>query len=320
MRALRTALAEAGRVRSSARLLASVDRQAARLARIPAPLQALARSGAARWLGELLFDLDRGARLPRPPRRPFSGASDRPPVAGADPVLYYPGCQALWDAEGEGPAVMALLAAAGFAASAPELPCCGLPAHVQGLARGPELRGLGQGLAAASRDGRPIVYSAPSCEFMLRREAVRLQPDGPWAELAARSGDLFEALEPRRASIELLPAPKRVAYHHPCHARHLRTPELALRWLRRVPGVEVVQLPQACCGRGGTWGLKRQRRGLSLDIAAPLVDELRRAQVDLVVTPCGACRAQLSELSGVPGAHPAQVVAAALARHGADSG
>ena len=50
-----------------------------------------------------------------------------------------------------------------------------------------------------------------------------------------------------------------VAYHPTCHSlRLLRVGDAPLRLLRAVPGVELVDLPDAeeCCGFGGTFAVK----------------------------------------------------------------
>jgi L-lactate dehydrogenase complex protein LldE len=53
--------------------------------------------------------------------------------------------------------------------------------------------------------------------------------------------------------------PHRVAYHPTCHSlRLLRVGERPLRLLRRVSGIDLVELPdaQSCCGFGGTFAMK----------------------------------------------------------------
>jgi len=53
--------------------------------------------------------------------------------------------------------------------------------------------------------------------------------------------------------------PHRVTYHPTCHSlRLLRVADKPLRLLRRVRGIELIELPRAedCCGFGGTFALK----------------------------------------------------------------
>ena len=61
-----------------------------------------------------------------------------------------------------------------------------------------------------------------------------------------------------------------VAYHPTCHSlRVLRVGDAPLRLLRAVPGVELVELPDAeeCCGFGGTFAVK------NADVSTAMLDE-----------------------------------------------
>lgn len=61
-----------------------------------------------------------------------------------------------------------------------------------------------------------------------------------------------------------------VTYHPTCHSlRHLRVGDAPLRLLRSVPGLELVELPEAeeCCGFGGTFAVK------NADVSAAMLDE-----------------------------------------------
>ena len=76
--------------------------------------------------------------------------------------------------------------------------------------------------------------------------------------------------------------PHRVTYHPTCHSlRMLRAGDRPLRLLRRVGGLELVDLPDAevCCGFGGTFALKNADTSTAM-----LADKMRnvlstRAQV-----------------------------------------
>ena len=70
--------------------------------------------------------------------------------------------------------------------------------------------------------------------------------------------------------------PHRVTYHPTCHSlRMLRVADRPLRLLRRVSGLDLVELPDAdqCCGFGGTFSLKNP------DVStAMLADKMRHVQ------------------------------------------
>jgi len=61
-----------------------------------------------------------------------------------------------------------------------------------------------------------------------------------------------------------------VAYHPTCHSlRLLRVGDAPLRLLRAVPGIELIELPDAeeCCGFGGTFAVK------NADVSTAMLDE-----------------------------------------------
>jgi L-lactate dehydrogenase complex protein LldE len=67
--------------------------------------------------------------------------------------------------------------------------------------------------------------------------------------------------------------PRKVAYHPTCHSlRLLRVGDRPLRLLRRVSGLELMELPQAdaCCGFGGTFALKNADTSVAM-----LADKMR---------------------------------------------
>src|SRR5437660_1912095 len=94
------------------------------------------------------------------------------------------------------------------------------------------------------------------------------------AELAPRVYELTEFLG-HRLGLEDVGAyyPHRVTYHPTCHSlRLLRVGERPLRLLRRVRGLDLVELPDAevCCGFGGTFAIK------NADVStAMLADKMR---------------------------------------------
>jgi L-lactate dehydrogenase complex protein LldE len=112
-----------------------------------------------------------------------------------------------------------------------------------------------------------IVAPSGSCVGSIRHQhamVARSFGDEPLAlaadEIAARTYELSELL------IDVLGVddvgayfPHRVTYHPTCHSlRMLRVGDKPLRLLRRVRGIDLVELPEAdqCCGFGGTFAIK----------------------------------------------------------------
>src|SRR5439155_21567214 len=121
--------------------------------------------------------------------------------------------------------------------------------------------------AASGRDF--IVTDSAGCGAALRECGHLLHDDeaaAAAADLARKVRDVSEVLAdvglPEPTAKLRAPAdparPLRVAYHDPCHLAHgqgVRTPPRAL--LRRLPGVELTDLPNAdwCCRSAGVYNL-----------------------------------------------------------------
>jgi L-lactate dehydrogenase complex protein LldE len=126
-----------------------------------------------------------------------------------------------------------------------------------------------------------IVSPSGSCVAMVREQYPRLARRAKDSSLQ----DRVDALTPRvfefaeflvdRLEVEDVGAyyPHRVTYHPSCHSlRVLKASDAAVRLLRAVRGIDLVQLPQAtvCCGFGGTFSVKNPETS-----SAMLADKLR---------------------------------------------
>jgi glycolate oxidase iron-sulfur subunit len=163
-----------------------------------------------------------------------------------------------------------LLVLAGCEVTVPHGQCCcgALQAHAG-------MRRLAKDLARANvRAFDPggydfVVNDSAGCGAALRGSGELLRDDplaGPAARFAAHVRDIAEVLEqaglpePAAAlhSARDPAQPLRVGYHDPCHLAHaqdVRGEPRAL--LRRLPGVELVDLPDSdwCCGSAGGYNL-----------------------------------------------------------------
>ena len=112
-----------------------------------------------------------------------------------------------------------------------------------------------------------VVAPSGSCVGSVRHQHAMVARHGGDEDLAARAervaGRTFELSELLIDvfGVEDVGAyfPHRVTYHPTCHSlRMLRVGDKPLRLLRRVRGLELVELPDAdqCCGFGGTFALK----------------------------------------------------------------
>ena len=178
--------------------------------------------------------------------------------------------------------------------------CCGaLHAHA-GLR--PEARALARRNASAFDAGLDfIVTDSAGCGATLREAGHLLHADADAdaaRSLAARTRDLAQvlagvglpepalALRSRRDPARAL----RIAYHDPCHLAHgqgVRAEPRAL--LRRLPGAEVVDLPNAdwCCGSAGIYNLTHP--GMAQAQLERKLDSIAHVDPELVVASNPGC-------------------------------
>jgi L-lactate dehydrogenase complex protein LldE len=111
--------------------------------------------------------------------------------------------------------------------------------------------------------------------------------------------------------------PHRVTYHPTCHGlRGLKLGDAPLRLLRKVRGIDLVELPEAetCCGFGGTFAVK------NADTSAAMLTDKLRCVLDTGADVCTAgdssCLLQIGgglrrQRAGVRTVHLAEILASA---------
>jgi glycerol-3-phosphate dehydrogenase subunit C len=165
-----------------------------------------------------------------------------------------------------------------------------------------------------TRKGFTIVASSPSCLFALSKEQPKFLPSEGAKELAGKCKPLFtyikELMEARKPELREIHA--RVVYQTPCHGAVIGSYEDEVAVLKMIPGLEIADVTEECCGLGGSFGMEARHAELSDAIASPLMERIRRAAPDYVVTPCGSCKIQDEAHLQVPVLHPLVLLAEAL--------
>jgi len=231
-------------------------------------------------------------------------------------ALYFPGCYAVFiDPAGVGAASLRALEAVGVDVGIASFACCGLGL----LARGDRV-GAMKRLARVLDDiglfggDVPIITSCPSCEMMLKGRAFGLEPMPGQEDIARRVVGIERFLADRLEG--RTPAPLdmgfKAAYHVPCHLKHVGDVEAAPELLRRITGLELEMLPDACCGMGGTFGMKYRNRKIYDKAGETIREAIRKSDAQVVLTDCGACRNAFEAVKRT--AHPISLVARALQR------
>jgi len=293
-------------------------------ARLARPVAPLANWGLAnptiRLITQRVFGLHHDAALPKFASRTFqTWARSHPKPAGATRrVAYFHGCGANHYETRLGEMAVEVLEHNGFAVDVPRgQDCCGLPLQSNGLF-GPArkyVRKLSGRLAPSARAGIDIVATSTSCSLMLKREAreiLGMDDDPDLRVVSERMFDICEYLLAlhRRGELrtDFQPVPMTVTYHAPCQQQGHGIGKPALGLFALVPKLRVIENDANCCGVAGTYGLKKEKYGIAMDVGAGLFDQIREAAPDLAVCDSETCRWHIEKATGVSNVHPVEVL------------
>ncbi len=164
-----------------------------------------------------------------------------------------------------------------------------------------------------------VVTNVAGCGSSMKEYGHLLADDPAWAERAAafsaRVRDVHEVLAAGEPQAPRNPVPGRVAYHDACHLGHaqkVRDEPRAV--LRSIPGVELVDLPEAalCCGSAGIYNMIAP--DAAGELGARKAANVREAHPDVVVTANPGCLLQIGKHLGqdIPLLHPVQLLDASI--------
>ncbi|MDA0171671.1 anaerobic glycerol-3-phosphate dehydrogenase subunit C [Solirubrobacter taibaiensis] len=267
---------------------------------------------------EKVAGVHRDAALPR-----FAGETFRrwarthhsPPAARR--VAYFHGCGANYFEPELARMAVAVLEHNGVQVDVPKQGCCGLPLQSNGLlddAR-TSVRRLAKRLAPFAREGIDIVGTSTSCTLMLKREALEileLHDDKDLRIVSERTYDICEYLlglhERGELDTEFAPVGEQVIYHAPCQQQGHGIGKPALALLALIPGVEVDESVAACCGAAGTYGLKREKYAIAMDVGAPLFDQITAHGSTASICDSETCRWHIQKATRVESLHPIELL------------
>jgi glycerol-3-phosphate dehydrogenase subunit C len=212
---------------------------------------------------------------------------------------------------------VALLEHNGLAVDIPKQGCCGLPLQSNGLfddARSYVHR-LAERLAPFARAGVDIVGTSTSCTLMLKREAIEileLEDDPALRAVSERVFDICEYLralhERGELRTDLQPLPETVTYHAPCQQQGHGIGKPAVDLMALIPGLTVIESDATCCGVAGTYGLKREKYDIAMQVGAGLFRQVAENRSDRAVCDSETCRWQIEHATGVKTVHPVEML------------
>ena len=164
-----------------------------------------------------------------------------------------------------------------------------------------------------------VVTNVAGCGSSMKEYGHLLSDDPEWAERAAafsaRVRDVHEVLAAHQPAAPRHRIDARVAYHDACHLGHaqgVRDQPRAV--LRSVPGVEVVDIPEAalCCGSAGIYNMVQP--DAAADLGVRKAENVRSVHPDVVVTANPGCLLQIGRHLGTdtPLLHPVQLLDASI--------
>jgi glycolate oxidase iron-sulfur subunit len=288
---LRALFLHPGRIRTLATLLRWYQATGLQLA--------LRRTGALRLLPKPLREME--DLTPRVSRRAFRvkrGVARAAGVATAR-VAFFAGCIMPYTNAETQAATMRVLRRTGCDVTTPiEQVCCGALLVHNGdrdAARRLARRNIDVFEASGSD---AIVVNAAGCGSTLKEYGELLAGDPAYAEraeqFAHRVKDVTELLAGRPFGDGLGALPMRVTYQDSCHLAHAqRVKDQPRRLLRSIPGLELVEMPNAdrCCGSAGIYNIVQ--RDMSAKLLTSKMEEVQQVEPDAIVTANPGCMIQL---------------------------
>jgi len=162
--------------------------------------------------------------------------------------------------------------------------CCGMPklelGDFEAVAKAKEVNI--PALVRLVDEGWDIIAPVPSCVLMFKQELPLMFPDDPGvAKVRDAMYDPFEYLMLRHKHGKLKTDFRnelgKVAYHAACHQRVQRIGPKTREALELVPGTEIETI-ERCSGHDGTYAVKAEFHELSMKIARPVVNRVKKAE------------------------------------------
>ncbi len=303
------------------RILASTDFMG-KMARPVAPVvNAVTGLGITKTVLDATLKIDHRRSFPR-----YSGSSftawlkrhRKEQAAFEEQAAYFHGCYVNYNHPQLGKDLVKVLNALGVGVQLLEKEkCCGIAMIVNGMSAR-AARNASVNIASIRKavdKGLKVLSTSSTCVLTLRDEYPELlgiDNDSVREDILLATRFIFERME-AGATLHFRPDyHRRIAYHVPCHLEKLGWGVFSERLLRRIPGVEFTLLDSNCCGIAGTYGFKKENYEAAQNIGAPLFDQIRSVDPEVVACDCETCKWQIEMSTGYPVMNPISILAEAL--------
>lgn len=213
---------------------------------------------------------------------------------------------------------VAVLKTANLEVSVFDLGCCGMPFIGIG-----NLESARRNAASVSKKleeligrGNDVVLSCPSCGTMIKLEYPRIFKQLENQEFQTQIYNLGEYLkkiyETGEWTAKFSEFNINAGYQISCHlkAQKIGTPFVDL--FKRIPGLKLKGVFDNCCGMAGTMGYKKEKYHLSEMVGGPLIEEIKRSSLNLILSDCASCQSKINHELGVKTVHPISILRRAL--------
>ena len=240
--------------------------------------------------------------------------------AFAHHVSYFHGCYVNYNFPKLGQDLVKLMNAIGYGVHLLDKEqCCGMALIANGLYKQARRQGrtnITSIRKSVNEEHRQVITTSSSCTFNLRDEYPAMldidnQDVRDGISLATRF--IYNLVDDGKVKLVFKQDYKRrLAYHVACHIQRLGWQLFSIEMLRMIPGVDLVELEQNCCGISGTYGFKKENYERSQAIGAALFKDIADSPAEAVITDCETCKWQIEMSTGLPVENPISVLADAL--------
>ena len=302
-------------------MLASTDFMG-KLARPFAPIvNAVTDLGVTKKTLDMVLDIDHRRTFPKYSGRSFEGwlkRRSKEQAAFPEQVAYFHGCYVNYNYPQLGKDLVKVLNALGVGVQLlDDEKCCGIAMIANGMAReaAKHAQHNVEVLGKAVSRGLKVVTTSSTCTLTMRDEypeLLKVDNSAVRDSLLMATRFIYEKLEQGATLKFKADYHKKVAYHTPCHLEKLGWGVFSERLLRMIPGVEFTMLASNCCGMSGTYGFKKENYEASQAIGAPLFEQIKAVNPDVVACDCETCKWQIEMSTGYPVMNPISILADAL--------
>jgi len=227
-------------------------------------------------------------------------------------IVLWTGCSAQYsDPEGELKNSIEIFNKLGYEVILPEWKCCNVAKITYGNidAALPDINFNVDVLLPYAERNIPIVFTSASCGYAFMHEYSQfIKGNKNLEKIVNASVDIHDFLYSRYLNGDFAdsfePVNVRIVYHDPCHLKSQNNKYGVKDLLKIIPGLEIVDIEDSCCGIAGTFGMKKENFDLSMKIGSKLFSEIETAKPEIVLSGCGTCQIQINQGTGLQVIHP----------------